>query len=168
MSINGDALTHSPWGHCVHCGNGIGKTQFAMARQSNVVSFGKSSKSPDDQAYLTHHARSVRARFCSNECWEKGMGAVLEAEGLPASIADKRVLAGPIHPCVKCGTPVNLMKTHLAWVRYKYEMRTKGGAEVEHLDWLDVMGVECKPCNLAASLREKRHRRRATRAVSST
>ena len=149
MSIEFNALAHAPYGHCQVCGAAIGKTHYALAWQFHEIVYTRPGDTPDEQAVLNLDSTAIRASFCSKSCFHLGLGAALAAEGLPEEIASQRVLGGPLYPCVKCCTPVNLMASPPAWVRCKQTMIVQGDKEVGLPDWFDVMGVECPACDLS-------------------
>ena len=149
MSNEATVTALAPYGHCKVCGAAIGKTHYALAWQFHAISYTRPGDTPEEQAVLNLDSTAVRASFCSKSCFHQGLTAALAAEGLPEKIAHQRVLGGPLYPCVKCGTPVNLMASHPAWVRCKQTMVAQGDEEIGLPDWFDVMGVECPACDLS-------------------
>ena len=147
----------APYGCCKVCGAALHKTHYALAWQFHAISYTRPGDTPEEQAVLNLDSTAVRARFCSKACFHQGLRPALEADGLPAGLAEHRVLGGPIHPCVKCGKPVNLMASHPAWVRCKQTMIPQDDEEISLPDWFDVMGVECADCDFSlASERQNR------------
>src|SRR5690606_39125628 len=100
---------------------------------------------PNEQAHLALASTDIVAKFCCGKCCKPALASLLQAQGLSAALAHNRIEAGPIHPCAKCGKPVNMMQPHGAWVRCKLM------AMDDAPDWFEVLAVMCQDCAGLAS-----------------
>lgn len=142
----------SPQGCCDGCGVPIGSSLQAFALQHHTIEYALEGESPDEQAYLTLAGMDIKARFCSSACCKPQLPALLLAHGLPAAMAHNKLQGGPLHPCGKCGKPVNMTQPHGAYVRCKLTPPD------EAPDWFDVLALVCVGC---AMLTDAQHNERA-------
>ena len=136
----------SKYGFCNGCGKPLAALHYAFALHRHSITYAGTGETPNEQGRLHIDAIVKQMQFCSKDCCEAHLAELLEAHGLPRSLQGNQVDAGPIHPCVLCGTPVNLTTPHGAWVRAKQSyMRSCDNSDIT-AEWLDVMAVVCDSC----------------------
>ncbi|WP_137960297.1 hypothetical protein [Burkholderia sp. 4M9327F10] len=136
----------SRYGLCSACGKPLAALHYAFALHRHSITYAGTGETPNEQGRLHIDAIVKQVQFCSKDCCEAQLPELLEAHGLPSSLQGNQVDAGPIHPCVPCGKPVNMSEPHGAWVRAKQSYARRCDNSGITAEWLDVMAVVCDSC----------------------
>ena len=131
--------------HCDTCQQALGSTTYMFGAERHTLSYPLDGETPSEQALMTTSHGTVLGHYCSSACCKQQLGQQLAKQGLPEALQHNRVLGGPIVPCAKCGTVVNLAGPHTAWIKGKLELEP--GDDKPTLAWMDVLAVSCESCS---------------------
>lgn len=147
----------APDTHCAHCGVVLACERHGFALSMQEMALHPDPDDADGLALQTLHFHrvDVLGGFCSSACCKAALPEQLSHTDYPLSVKNHRIRHVVIHPCARCGTPVDLTQVTLGCQKNRHRLVTWDGQPAIELVWVDMLAVMCGDCSgLNEAIRE--------------